>query len=98
MPDSTVAKAEPKAIEHVECGSAQQLLEFLSPRHPRWYPTPRQWIFRGQSEKWPLKAKAHRDGSWFEEFGLSLGSAVKAAERGWLNDTLRVVAQFGQEL
>jgi len=104
MPKSSARKRVPKqpsspaAIEHRHFGRAEELLDFLSPRQSHWHPQQDHWIFRGQSEDWPLKAKAHRDGPWFEEFGLPLGSAVQVASRGWMEDSKTILRQFGDQL
>jgi hypothetical protein len=94
MSDSSPAEA----IECRDFATAEELLDFLSPRAMHWNERQDQWIFRGQSEDWPLKAKAHRDGPWFEEHGLSFGSAIDIADRHWLNDADDLLRQFAREL
>src|SRR5258706_3384134 len=69
MPDSTPLNAAEDAIARHTCANAGELLDFFNARDPRWHPTPENWVFRGQSEDWPLRAKAHRDGPWFEQLG-----------------------------
>jgi len=69
MADSTPPSP---TIERRDCATAEELLDWLSPRHPLWQAVPQAWIFRGQSKDWPLKAKAHREGDWFQELGLPM--------------------------
>jgi FRG domain len=86
------------AVQSRTFATAEELLDFLSPRAAHWCDRQDEWIFRGQSEDWPLKAKALRDGPWFQEHGLSFGSAVPVRERHWLNDSDELVRLFGLEL
>jgi hypothetical protein len=61
------------AIETIEVGRAEDLLQELSPRHPRFGPDPTVWAFRGQRDAtWNLESTAFRPEAWR---GLVLGTA-----------------------
>lgn len=45
--------------------SAEEFLEILALRNPRWPGPSRTWIFRGQAEDWPLIPKALRQDTRF---------------------------------
>lgn len=89
MSDSTPRGLGPAAITPHHCDTAAQLLDLLSPRHDWWGAYPHIWIFRGQSDTWPLKAKAHRDK--VEDFRqIGLREALADGEQRWQLDEERI--------
>lgn len=83
MADSNAPGTEPPVIERIECESPHQLLDFLSPRHKLWVQRSDSWVFRGQSEDWPLRAKADRDSSWRREFQVHDGYQHVPVNASW---------------
>jgi hypothetical protein len=57
-------------ISRIDCGTVDDLLDKLSPRNAFWRPSPEDWIYRGQADDWPLKAKVLREGDQFAPFGI----------------------------
>jgi len=54
-----------------EFGSAEELLEFLSPRNEIWSKRPADWIFRGQEDaNWQLVPSAFREKTWDDYTGI----------------------------
>lgn len=98
MPDSTPPVAPPEVVQEHHFEDAEDLLDFLGPRGEHWNPDRDGWIFRGQSEDWALKPKLYRDGPWFDEFGLSIGSILKVEKRQELRDVSQVLDKFALAL
>jgi hypothetical protein len=53
------------AIESRDLSRAEDLLEAIHPREPRYLPEPRRWVFRGQSDsRWNLEPSVFRAAAW----------------------------------
>ena len=52
----------PAPVATIALGDAAELLDALSPRHPRWAGAPLHWLFRGHSDaRWQLLPSTLRD-------------------------------------
>lgn len=88
------------AIERRDCASAEERLGFLSPRGDGWHAEgeDREWMFRGQSKAWPLKAKAYRDDEYFfKSLGLPTFADPRSPESRCPVDELRVKRALSTE-
>ena len=72
---SSLPSPSPDKFETQECSTAQEFLNYLQPRHPRWSSPDADklsWIFRGQGDAtWQLLPSAMRT-DWFDELKQSL--------------------------
>ncbi len=68
-------------IERIQLNKAEELLDELSPRHPRWQPEPALWMFRG-----------HADASW-----TLLPTALRLCLAGKLSDFEAGAAPLSKE-
>jgi hypothetical protein len=102
MPDSTAANLAGSPIERHECTSAEDLLERLSSRRPEWTGDEQEWMFRGQSDMWPLKAKTFRDDHEpFKQLGIPPFADPNSTEPRWPVDQWRlkrILQKFAREL
>jgi hypothetical protein len=78
----TARVLEPRSgVDDQTCGSADELLDILSPRSGHWDPDPDSWIYRGHADAtWALKAKAMRGLECFETFGLKYKASLSGYE------------------
>jgi hypothetical protein len=66
---------DPKGVveegEHLDCRTADEFLNLLSPQNDLWAPDPSVWIFRGHAvAEWQLVARAHRSEELFTGLGV----------------------------
>ena len=66
------------------CETAEELIERLSPQHPSWE-APDRWIYRGQSDDYPLLAKAHRSRAVFNGLGVESEIDASSSDRDGLH-------------
>jgi hypothetical protein len=71
--------------------SAEEFLDILAVRNPRWPGRPRTWLFRGQAEDWPLIPKALRQHT---KFPPERASPFPEDREPWQLFLPRITAEF----